>query len=76
MIISKVLLIPMCKVAIRRDILFNLSQIAQLLLERLNLLVPEDGVRGIYYALLLLCQTYSNPHAYLVHSHSKFSALS
>jgi hypothetical protein len=57
--------------AIRRDVLHNLSQVAQLLLERANLLVPEDGVRGIYHALLLLCKTYSKPHAYLTHAHSK-----
>jgi hypothetical protein len=56
--------------AIRRDVLHNLSQVAQLLLERVNALVPEDGVRGIYHALLLLCKAYAKPHTYLTHAHS------
>ena len=50
--------------------LHNLSQVAQLLLERVNALVPEDGVRGIYHALLLLCKAYAKPHTYLTHAHS------
>jgi hypothetical protein len=51
-------------------VLHNLSQVAQLLLERVNALVPEDGVRGIYHALLLLCKAYAKPHTYLTHAHS------
>ncbi|ELR14180.1 HEAT repeat domain containing protein [Acanthamoeba castellanii str. Neff] len=59
------------KFAIRRDVLHNLSQVAQLLLERVNALVPEDGVRGIYHALLLLCKAYAKPHTYLTHAHTE-----
>lgn len=57
------------KVAIRRDVLYNLSHVSQVLLERSHSLIPEDGIRGIYRALTLLCKTYAHPHSYLVRSH-------